>query len=177
MFEKKIWELNERQYRYPAYSEMETEYSDECKTPETLQMSDADEKFNFGKKSISVREMGAILGLGKTESYLLVKKKYFETIQVFGKTRIPVKSFEKWYENQVHYKMVTGPPPGKNWQHTYSVQDIAEILGVHISTVYKLIKKENFTIYRVGMHRRIDKESFENWFDQSKYKRIKREDV
>ena len=40
------------------------------------------------KKSISVPEMGRILGLGKVESYWLVKKNYFTTIQVAGRMRV-----------------------------------------------------------------------------------------
>ena len=34
------------------------------------------------KTSMSVPEMGKMLGLGKVESYWLVKKNYFKTIQV-----------------------------------------------------------------------------------------------
>ena len=42
------------------------------------------------KKSISVPEMRRILGLGKTESYWLIKKGYFKTIMLFGKMRVMV---------------------------------------------------------------------------------------
>ena len=59
------------------------------------------------KKSMSVREMGRMLGLGKTNSYWLVKRHYFETILVAGKMRVLVDSFEEWYQNQKHYKKVT----------------------------------------------------------------------
>ena len=37
------------------------------------------------KKTMSVRETGRVLGLGKTESYWLVKKGFFEVILVGGK--------------------------------------------------------------------------------------------
>ena len=51
-------------------------------------------------------EMGQMLGLKKTSSYWLIKKGLFETIMVAGKMRVMVDSFEKWYQNQTHYKKV-----------------------------------------------------------------------
>lgn len=60
----------------------------------------------MNKKSMSVPEMQRLLGLGKTDAYWLVKKKYFETIVIAGKMRIIVDSFEKWYASQNHYKKV-----------------------------------------------------------------------
>lgn len=59
------------------------------------------------KKSMSVMEMGRMLGLGKTNSYWLIKKHYFKTITVAGKMRVLVDSFEDWYQNQTHYRKVT----------------------------------------------------------------------
>ena len=58
------------------------------------------------KKSMSVMEMGQMLGLKKTSSYWLIKRGLFETIMVAGKMRVMVDSFEKWYQNQAHYKKV-----------------------------------------------------------------------
>ena len=55
------------------------------------------------KKSMSVREMRRLLGLGKTESYWLVKKNYFDTVIIGGKMRVMIESFENWYANQLHY--------------------------------------------------------------------------
>lgn len=56
------------------------------------------------KKSMSVPEMRRMLGLGKTASYWLVKKGYFQTITAGGKMRVMIDSFEEWYSNQTHYK-------------------------------------------------------------------------
>lgn len=56
------------------------------------------------KKSMSVMEMGKLLGLKKTASYWLVKKGWFEIIIVSGKMRIMVNSFEDWFQHQTHYK-------------------------------------------------------------------------
>ena len=58
------------------------------------------------KKSMSVFEMGRLLGLTKTTSYWLVKKGYFKTVIVGGKTRVMIDSYEKWYDQQSHYKKV-----------------------------------------------------------------------
>ena len=59
------------------------------------------------KKSMSVMEMGRMLGLKKTNSYWLIKKGWFETIVVAGKMRVLVDSFGDWYQNQTHYKKTT----------------------------------------------------------------------
>lgn len=58
------------------------------------------------KTSMSVPEMGKMLGLGKVESYWLVKKNYFKTIQVAGRMRVMLDSFEDWYAGQFHYIFV-----------------------------------------------------------------------
>lgn len=56
------------------------------------------------KKSMSVPEMRRMLGLGKTASYWLVKKGFFQTIIAGGKMRVMIDSFEAWYSSQTHYK-------------------------------------------------------------------------
>lgn len=53
-----------------------------------------------------VPEMRRLLGLGKTESYWLVKKNYFEVIVIAGKMRSMIDSFEEWYNSQNRYKKV-----------------------------------------------------------------------
>ena len=58
------------------------------------------------KTSMSVPEMRHMLGMGKTNSYWLIKKNYFKTILVGGQIRILLNSFEKWYNSQTRYKKV-----------------------------------------------------------------------
>lgn len=83
------------------------------------------------KKSMSVREMRRLLGLGKTEAYWLVKKNYFDTVIIGGKMRVMIESFENWYANQLHYKKIIGEAPGKNWKSiTMSIQETARLLGL-----------------------------------------------
>lgn len=124
----------------------------------------------MNKKSMSVPEMRRILGLGKTDSYWLVKKHYFETIIVGRKMRVLVDSFEEWYVNQLHYKKVDGTPPGQKWTAiTYSIQEAAILLGITDSSVYDLLKKELFRTVKVGQCTRIYKDSFTEWFNLQNY--------
>ena len=49
-----------------------------------------------------------------------------------------LESFEHWYANQVKYKKVAGPPPGVELKaYSYSIPEIATLLGVCDSTVYE----------------------------------------
>ncbi len=59
------------------------------------------------KTTMSVREMQHLLGLGKTDSYWLLHKNFFEVILINDKMRIVISSFEKWYASQVKYHMIT----------------------------------------------------------------------
>ena len=132
------------------------------------------------KKSMSVREMRRLLGLGKTESYWLVKKNYFDTVIKGGKMRVMIESFENWYANQLHYKKIIGEALGKNWKSiTMSIQETARLLGIAEGTLYDLMKKKPFKTVKVGMYTRIYIDSFEDWYNsQSHYKKvIKNEEV
>ena len=95
------------------------------------------------KTTMSVREMGNLLGLKKVDSYWLVHKGFFETILVGGKMRVVIESFENWYAHQTKYHKVTGEPPGELLkQESYSARDIAGILGVSESYVYEIMKAD-----------------------------------
>lgn len=124
------------------------------------------------KKWMTVPEMGALLGLKKTERYWLVHKKFFECKEILGKMRINMESFEKWYANQIKYKKVTGEEPGeelKRW--SYSTSDLAELLDVNINVIYDLLKREKIEVVIVDYLKRVPKEAFEKWYrSQSKYR-------
>jgi excisionase family DNA binding protein len=84
--------------------------------------------------------------------------------------RVIVDSFEKWYDNQLHYKKVDGTPPGKNWTGiTFSIREVAELLCISDSSVYELLKKNVFRTARVGQATRIYKDSFEEWYQSQTY--------
>ena len=91
---------------------------------------------------MTVPEMGKLLGLKKTDRYWLVHKNVFESKEIAGKIRINIASFEKWYANQIKYYKVTGEEPGKELKSwSYSVKEVADLLGVDEYLVYDLLKK------------------------------------
>ena len=117
-------------------------------------------------------EMGKLLGLKKTDRYWLVHKNVFESKEIAGKIRINIASFEKWYANQIKYHKVTGEEPGKELKSwSYSVKEVADLLGVDEYLVYDLLKKNQMEAVIVDYWKRIPKESFQNWYkSQSRYR-------
>lgn len=124
------------------------------------------------RTTMSVPEMRRMLGLGKTDSYWLVHRQCFETIIVAGKMRVVIDSFEHWYANQIKYKKVDGSPPGTELRaYSYSVLEVAELLGVSDDTVYTLIKRDHIETFEVDTWMRIQKDVFEAWYKtQTKYR-------
>lgn len=117
------------------------------------------------KSTMSVREMGELLGLKKVESYWLVHKEYFETILVNGKMRIVIESFEEWYAGQVKYHKVNGPPPGERLRaESYSARELGELLGISEAYAYEVIKQYQIPTITVDYWRRVRKEDFEKWY-------------
>ena len=121
---------------------------------------------------MTVPEMGKLLGLKKTNQYWLVHKNVFESKEIAGKIRINIASFEKWYANQIKYHKVTGEEPGKELKSwSYSVKEVADLLGVDEYLVYDLLKKNQMEAVIVDYWKRIPKESFQNWYkSQSRYR-------
>ena len=111
---------------------------------------------------MTVPEMGKLLGLKKTDRYWLVHKNVFESKEIAGKIRINIASFEKWYANQIKYHKVTGEEPGKELKSwSYSVKEVADLLGVDDYLVYELLKKNQMEAVIVDYWKRIPKESFQ----------------
>ena len=51
-------------------------------------------------------------------------------------------ALKKWYANQIKYHKVTGEEPGKELKcWSYSVKEVADLLGVDDYLVYELLKK------------------------------------
>ena len=99
-------------------------------------------------------------------------KNVFESKEIAGKIRINIASFEKWYANQIKYHKVTGEEPGKELKSwSYSVKEVADLLGVDDYLVYELLKKNQMEAVIVDYWKRIPKESFQNWYkSQSRYR-------
>ena len=126
------------------------------------------------RTSMSVPEMGRMLGLCKTESYWLIKKNYFKTILVGNTMRVMIDSFEEWYANQFKYQKVDGTPPGEELKKTtYSVEELGQRLGLKEATAYELVAKGHFEIVEALGKRRVTKASFERWYaSQSDYRTV-----
>ena len=120
---------------------------------------------------MTVKQMGDLLGLKKTERYWLLHKNVFESKNIHGKTMVDVASFEKWYAGQIHYRKVTGEEPGELINAvTYSIHDISEILGISASRVYALIRREQLETVSVDFRMRVPREAFDQWYSsQSRY--------
>ena len=56
----------------------------------------------------------------------------------------------------------TKEPPERR---TYTVDDIAQILGIGRTSAYILVKEGHFKIVRIGNAIRISKRSFDTWLD------------
>ena len=50
-------------------------------------------------------------------------------------------------------------------RRTYTVADIAQILGIGRTSAYILVKEGHFKIVRIGNAIRISKRSFDTWLD------------
>ena len=50
-------------------------------------------------------------------------------------------------------------------RRTYTVDDVAQILGIGRTSAYILVKEGHFKIVRIGNAIRISKRSFDEWLD------------
>lgn len=117
------------------------------------------------RQYMSVKQMGDLLGLGKTERYWLVHQNRFETETIRGKMWVNVSSFENWYASQVKYHKINGEAPGQKLKEcSYSIRDIAGKLNVSESKVYELAKNGAFETIRIDDRIRIPHASFETWY-------------
>lgn len=124
------------------------------------------------RTTMSVCEMGKLLGLKKTESYYLVHKQYFETTMVRGKMRIVISSFEDWYKNQDRYKKVDGPAPGSELrEHSYSLLDIASMFAITDDSARYLVEILKLPKIWNGHQIRVPRKAFDQWYSsQSRYR-------
>ena len=127
---------------------------------------------NKGFKTMSVREMGQMLGLKKTESYYLANQHLFKIDRSQGVMRVDIASFEEWYDNQDRYHKIGGPEPGKKLRQTsYSVKDISRMLELSEARVQELITEKGLPTITVDYRTRIPKEAFDCWYlHQNRYR-------
>jgi excisionase family DNA binding protein len=122
--------------------------------------------------TMTVKELGELLGLKKTDSYWLVHKGEFRVTELYGRLRIDVANFEEWYAYQTTYRKKDGEEPGRKLHNeAYTALEIAEMLGIKEKYIYDVLKKENLK-YRVIDHQKwYPKDAFEQWYKgQSRYR-------
>lgn len=130
------------------------------------------------KKYMSVKEMGDLLGIKKSERYWLLKKDYFKVIEAGGKMWVEMESFEKWYASQTRYHKITGEEPGREVTAvSLSVKEIAALLKTSEGSVYELIHKGRIPVIWEEGKIRILRKDFWGWYDcQIKY-RLNKKDI
>jgi len=131
-------------------------------------------KVNVKKKTMSVPEMRNLLGLGKTESYHLLKKDFFKVITIDGHFRVDIQSFEEWYDNQWHYQKVNGPPPGNNLRQYMTVKDVGNALGIKSGDADWVVRESGrFKLHKINGLICILRSDFEEWYPrQFRYRKI-----
>lgn len=107
--------------------------------------------------TLSASEVGAILGMENSWLYEFLKAEPFPVVWVDGHPRIDKSGFEAWNAQRTILET------------TFSASEVASMLGIHRNTVYYLIAKGSFKIARYNDHPRIDKESFEAWYQSQKH--------
>lgn len=134
---------------------------------------DVVELIRCDRNSFSVPELRKMLGIGKTESYWILKHRKIETVTIHGQIRILRSSFQEWYRQQTKYQIIGGPPPGEALRETsYSVKELAKLLAVSDDTIYTRISRGEFDTFTVDNCTRITKASFERWYStQEKHRR------
>lgn len=50
-------------------------------------------------------------------------------------------------------------------RRTYTVEEIADILGIGRTSAYSLVKEGHFKVVRIGNAIRVSKKSFDEWLD------------
>lgn len=122
--------------------------------------------------TMSVPEMRELLGLKKTESYWLLKKGYFETVQVAGMIRVVKRSFEDWYVRQDHYCKVGGPAPGELLrEESLSIKDTAAMLAIDDDSARDMVYAHGLPTVMIKHQLRVLKKPFIKWLATQKHYR------
>lgn len=122
--------------------------------------------------TMTVREMGQLLGLKKTESYYLLHKHNFKTVVIAKQLRVVRESFEEWYAHQDKYRKIDGAPPGTILrENLYSIQDIANMLGIAKDTARDLVHHHKLLVVTVDGKFWIPRVIFDDWYSSQSWYR------
>lgn len=126
------------------------------------------------RQTMSVSTMRELLGIGKTDSYWLIKKGHFETTIVNRALRVYIDSFEAWYDSQVRYCKVNGPAPLAASGDVMTLMEMCEELGIVRSTAYYVVMERKMIRSWIsnGMIC-IDRQDYERWYRQQfRFKKV-----
>lgn len=54
-------------------------------------------------------------------------------------------------------------------RRTYTVSEIAQLLGISPTAAYELVKEGRFKSVRIGTSIRVSKKSFDKWLDEQEF--------
>lgn len=118
------------------------------------------------EKSMTVPEMGRLLGLDRREAWKLHYriKNQLMTIRVANRPRVTRESFEQWYGNQTQYTKVSVPPtaslpPGQEAltekaeeqrKEYYSLHEAASLLDMSERDLYRMLTYQEIQGKKIG---------------------------
>ena len=122
--------------------------------------------------SLSIIEVGYILGTTYEKVKKLIDQDEFKTIILGKELRIDKDSFFKWCGNQNEFVVRDlSNPLTKAYPTTISKTEMENLLGIARKTRENICKRENIEMIMVDGKEKIIKESFDKWFNsQTKYK-------
>lgn len=120
--------------------------------------------------SIPLTEVGRMFGLTRDQAYLLANKYHdqLEVVRIAGRKRVTKDSFEKWYNSQTKYQILTPPESRAEQESTaeneseqtqrlridpdklYSLADVANLLGKSEKTVYRWVTHKEMPARLIG---------------------------
>ena len=123
------------------------------------------------RKVYTRKEVQDMLGIGECGLRTLIKKGFFDTIQLGRHTYIMKKSFEEWLDDPDHIVIAREAEESSKGDQDmsdtrcYTVTEVQKMLGVSRKVVYELLKRNEFRSVQVGAKHLISKKSFDAWLD------------
>ena len=127
------------------------------------------------QQSYSVKDIAELLQLNESTVYDILKRNHLKTVNVNFQMRVPVESFDRWYNSQTRYRTQADRERDAELEKdTVSMPEIAWQLGITRKEVYSFVyAKENSGLFHFVMiadRKRITRDSYMRWLNnQDKY--------
>ncbi len=100
----------------------------------------------LAKTSYSFREAANLLGIHSSGLYEIWRNQNLETITVDYVKRIPIETFESWYQEQIMFQKVVNLPTITDLESNYiSISDAAMLLGITREKLSHITRRSNFS--------------------------------